>query len=68
MRNISLVIHGKNDKILISSRVHVIIKNINYKGRNYNGKTNIHFNDTNVYIEDLRNTWKNSPRVKFVFD
>lgn len=26
------------------------------------------FNDTNVYIEDLRNTWKNSPRVKFVFD
>lgn len=26
------------------------------------------FNDTNEYINELRNTWKNNPRVKFVFD
>lgn len=26
------------------------------------------FNGTNEYINELRNTWKNNPRVKFVFD
>ena len=26
------------------------------------------FNDTNEYINELRNTWKNNSRVKFVFD
>lgn len=26
------------------------------------------FNDTDEYINELRNTWRNNPRVKFVFD
>ena len=26
------------------------------------------FNDTNEYINELRDTWKNNSRVKFVFD
>jgi DNA repair photolyase len=26
------------------------------------------FNNTNEYISELRNTWKNDHRVKFVFD
>ena len=57
------------DFLLVQFHFTTGLKYINNKYPNLKSiYEDIVLNDTNEYINELRNTWKNNFRIKFVFD